>query len=218
MNFYFQLALNLSILIPALVGLIRFKKVHESYHPFIYYIWAGFLNEWGGAVAMFMGYPNIPLLNVYMLLETIILIYFFFNLHYTAKKKWISILLYTCTTVFWVLENTLFGSINIFDSYFRMGSAMLICFLAINALNYLIVTERKSLLKNPVFIICSAFILFYTMSVLSETFYIYGANSSGKFQVSIYHITIVANFISLILYTLAIIWMPTKFRFTLPSS
>ncbi len=218
MDFYTSEALNLSIAVPSVVGLIRFKKIHESYLPFIFYIWGGCLNEWLSFFIIITGHHNIICLNIYMLFETIMLIYFFFNLQYAAKKKWISILLYTCTSVFWVLENTLLGSINTFDSYFRMGSAMLICFLAINALNYLIVTERKSLLKNPVFIICSAFILFYSISVLSEAFYIYGANSSGKFQVSIYHITIVANFISLILYTLAIIWMPTKFRFTLPSS
>lgn len=83
-------------------------------------------------------------------------------------------------------------------------------------INRIIITERKSLIRNPVFIICLAFIIYFTYKVLLEIFWLYGLNSSREFRVEVYNIFKYINLFANLIYALAILWIPRKREYMLP--
>ena len=117
----------------------------------------------------------------------------------------------------WVLENFIFFKITRYNSYFLITYSFLVSFMSISIINRLIVTERKKLVKNPIFILCVAFVVYYTFSVLSEAFWIYGIDENYGLSIKIHSISVLTNFIAILLYSVAILWMPSKQKFTLPS-
>lgn len=84
-------------------------------------------------------------------------------------------------------------------------------------INRLIGSERKTLLKNSIFIISTIFVFYFTLKVIVEAFWVYGLNETN-FQTNVYHISVIVNVFANLLYTIAILWMPSKQRFTLQSS
>lgn len=218
MNFYLGISLTLCIIVPALIGLIRFKKINEVYHPFIYFIWIGAFNEIFGLIMMYTIKSNIVNLNIYILVESLLLLWQFTRWGLFNKNSlWLKLII-VIAMIFWVTENFIISNITKYDSFFCIFNSTINTFMSISIINRLIATERRSLWKNPVFIICATFIIYYSMSILSEVFWIYGLTQNVAFSNNVYAITIITNFISIILYTLAIIWMPIKQRFSLPSS
>ena len=218
MNFYLALLLSLTICIPALIGLIRIKIINEVYFPFIIYIWVGAANEIYGTFDIYSKHSNIASSNIYILIESLLLVWQFNKWRLIGSQNKISILMGIVLILFWITEIFFFFSITTYASYFTIFYSSIFTFISISSINKLIVTERKLLLKNPQFIICSAFIIYFTMVILAEIFWIYGVTQNETFALKVYSISIITNFISIILYTLAIIWMPIKHRFTLPSS
>ena len=218
MNFYLTTILSLCIIVPALIGLIRFSKINEAFHPFIFCIWVGAVNEIYGTIIMYIQHSNIINLNIYLLAESLLLLWQFrrWNL-FNKNSIWLKLIIISLLIV-WVVENFFIASITQYDSYFSIFKSTIITLMSINVINRLIVTERRSLLKNPVFIICATFTIYYTITILSDVFWIYGINQNTIFTANVYYISVITNFISIILYTLAILWMPIKQRFSLPSS
>ena len=218
MNFYLILVLSLTICIPAVIGLIRFNKINEAYYPFIIYIWVGAVNEIIGTIFIYTQHSNIVSLNIYLLIESLLLLWQFVRWRLFDGRSYFVLLIATALLFIWVTENFSYFKITRYDSYFTIFYSALFTFMSISSINKLIVTERKMLVKNPHFIICSAFILYFTMVILSEIFWIYGISQNETFVSNVYSISVIINFISIIFYTLAILWMPIKHRFTLPSS
>ncbi|HMK05166.1 MAG TPA: hypothetical protein VK489_13270 [Ferruginibacter sp.] len=135
-----------------------------------------------------------------------------FNRH---RSLYIVILCLLMST--WLVENFILSKINYFSSYFRIVYSFIIVLMSISVLNMLLVRERKTLLKNPMFLICITFIIYYTYRVVVEAFWVYGLNSSREFRLKVYQILLFINVFANLVYALAVLWMPTKQRFTLPS-
>lgn len=218
MNYTLISIISLSIIVPSLVGLIRFTKINEAFYPFIYLIWIGLLNEVFSVIIMHFGYSNIINLNIYLLAEALLVLWQFQRWDLFCNNSGLLKIVFALILGFWLFENIFIASITQYNSYFNIFYASLITFMSISIINRLIVSERKSLLRNPVFIICSVFIIYFTMNILSEVFWIYGISLNKEFREKVHSISVTTNFISIILYTLAIIWMPIKQRFSLPSS
>lgn len=217
MNFWFVTILNMCILIPAVTGLIRFSKINPVYYPFIYCLWIGLINEILSNILVLFGYSNAIISNIYVLVESLMIIWLFTKWKLFEIRK---ILLRIIIVIFfstWLLENFVFSKIIYFCSYFRIVYSFVIVIMSITIVNRLIVTERKNLLKNSTFLFCIAFIFYYTLQVIVEAFWIYSVNENS-FSRNVYYISIVTNFITNLLYTVAILWTQTRQRFTLPSS
>ena len=218
MNFYLISILNLSIIVPAVIGLVRLKKINHAYFPFIICIWVGAVNEIFGTVIMYIQHSNIINLNIYLLIESFLLLWQFKLWGLFSKQSFWLPLTGAALLIFWIGENFVIFTFTRYDSYFTIFYSAIYTFMSISTINRLIATERRSLIRNPVFIICAAFIIYFTMVILSEVFWVYGITRDVTFVSNVYSISIITNFISIIFYTLAIIWMPIKQRFSLPSS
>ena len=218
MDFTFDVALSFCIVIPVIIGLVRFSKINKSYYPFIYCICLGLINEIISLCLVVNGYYNTVNYNIYMLLESILLLWQFKNWGLFQRYKFVFPVMVTILTSVWILENFIIFKITRYSSYFQITYSFMISLMSINIINKLIVTERKMLVKNSIFILCVSFVMFYTFSVLSESFWIYGVDGNKDLSENIQTISILTNFIAILLYTVAILWMPSKQKFSLPSS
>jgi len=206
--------LGFAILIPGIIGLIRFSRISPVYYPFIICTWLGILNETVSVIIIEKGHSNAVNLNCYMLAECLLFSWQFLRWGLFKKNFFAGLVILLVAT--WVAEVLCLGSIFYLSSYFLVTYSFILSLLAIAMINRLLLRERGRLLKNPVFIICIAFVIYYTFSAMAEVFWSYGLGENMQFRIHVINISIITNLIANLLYSLATLWMPAKQRFTLP--
>lgn len=217
MSFELNAAFSLSAGLAAIIGWVRFRKTDPTYLPFLFLIWLGFLNEILSIIIMKSGYSNAIYYNSFALTEAILITWQF--------KKWglfrnQSLLFYFIQFIFissWITETIIRGEMNEFNSYFIIGFSGLIVMMAINVLNNIIFKEPSLLLLNPIFLICTGLVIYFTYSNLTEVFWLYGLNSSSTFRIRIYEIFAYINLFTNLVFAFAILWIPMKRQYILQS-
>jgi hypothetical protein len=209
--------LNFSIAIAAIIGLVRFGEIYRAYQPFIYITIAGLASEIISVICIHVYHNNAIISNVFAVSECILWFWQFRRWEGLFKRKWMSAVLLGALISVWVYENIILGKITTFSSAFSIAYSFCMVFMAINQVNRLIVQERKSLLVNAKFLICTGVIIFYTYKILAESFYVLIIDTSDSFMANIYFIVVFVNLFVNLLYALATLWIPTRQTFTLPS-
>lgn len=216
--------LSLSKFFPALMALVRYKKIHPSYHPFLYAVWIGFFNE---LVSTFMVYCGQRYLGTqHTTVNNSIYILFEATLYAWQLRNWGTLkgrpLLFKCLIagfiIFWLVECIAFQRIFYNNSVFRIVYPVILVLMSLDSLNRVLTQERSSLLKNPIFLITVTFIIFFTYKTMVNIFGIYGLTQSLDFRVVIASIFMWLNGLTNVIFTFAIIWMPNKHRFSLLSA
>jgi hypothetical protein len=161
---------------------------------------------------MYHGYSNVHNYNFFVLAEGLLACQLFRNLQLLSRPIYtVLVLLVTAT---WMTEYA-FAPPDRFQSYSIIFISFLIVLLSISTINQLIFASPYSLLKQPAFLICTAFIIYYTFCVLTESFWMFGVQRSRSFRLSINALLNYINLFTNLLYLIAILWMPTRHRFTL---
>lgn len=217
MNYSLVVLFSFSIAIAAIIGLVRFKKINPAYYPFIYCLWLGLINETISYIlARTIGNNSINN-NIYILFESLLITWQFQRWGIFGRSKILFPGVLLLFVIFWIIENFFIFTITQPTFYFPIFYSFIIVLMSINIINGLIVRERKNFLKSPVFLICIGFVSYFTLRVLMQTFWLYGDRVSLAFRISIAYSLIYVNLFANFIYALAVLWMPTKQRFTLPS-
>ncbi len=215
MNYDLLFILSFSVLIAAAIAIFKFANIRQSFYPFIYLIWLASFNELVSYFLIRNGMYNVVNSNIYCLLESLLLLWFFRNIGNFKKFHKLPYLLGFLFIVSWVVENFFINSIEKqYSSWFILIYSFPVVLMSINAINTLLFKE-KELLTNPLFLICIGFIVFFTYRIVVEVFWMYGLLASSNFAVSVYHILSFVNLLSNLIYALAILWMKKKHAFTL---
>ena len=211
-----QIVFTLSIIVPALLALIRYKHIHPVYLPFLILIWVAFFNETISVTLVSLHFYNIINNSIYYLLESILILWQFnrWNL-FRQHKKFFNALV-VIFLILWFINCIFISHFKAFPSYFSIVYSFVIVLMSVNMLNSLLIRENQQLFRNPVFLICIGFIIFFTYNTLVEIFWLYGLASSKSFRLYIFNILSYINLLSNLIYALAILWMPRKQEFTLP--
>jgi len=217
MNETLVLVSSFSLVFAAVIGWIRFKKINPAYYPFLLCLWIGLVNEIISFIVIRNGKSNALNSNIYVLVESVLITWQFKKWGIFERHKNIFYLLILIFLLVWITENFIVSKINYFSSYFRIVYSSALTLLSINQLNALLIREKKNILNNSVFLICVGFVLYYTYKVLVEAFWLYGLNNSRDFRNNIYLILAYINLVANLIYAVAVLWMPTKHRFSLPS-
>ncbi|MFL5740654.1 MAG: hypothetical protein ACJ75B_10585 [Flavisolibacter sp.] len=213
MKYYVVISFSLSILIAAIIALVRFKSISRVYYPFIYCLWIGSVNEILAVILEQRGMHTLMTNNIYVLLESLLLVWLFKNLslfRYRPKLYYLLIGLFICG---WIAENFVFDSITHNCIYFRIGYSFVVVFMSIHVLNGIITYNDKKLLVNATFMLCTAFIIFFTYKILVYAFLIYGSAASMSFIIHLFLIMVYVNLGTNLLYALAVLWMPRKVEY-----
>ena len=210
-----SLAESYSIGIAATIGLVRFKVIDKSYHPFIWICCLAFVNEIISTITAQVFRNNAINLNIYVLCEALLFIRLFYN---WGEFK-VSVNSYYGLSIFlvavWVLDNFILNSFLTINSLFRIIYSFTLIFLAINQGNRMLFNTRGALLKNPRFLISTGIVIFYSYKATFETFYLFKLNFSNNFYSSIHLILEAVNLLVNLIFALAVLWIPERQKFIL---
>ncbi|MGN6195276.1 MAG: hypothetical protein ACTHOB_10080 [Ginsengibacter sp.] len=213
-SFLLEIALNYSIIGAAIIGIIRFQSIIRDYYPFIFIIWLGVINETLSLIFIFTLGSNTVNSNIFVLLEYLLVVYQFYKWNDKGLKKYVILALLGLAV--WSADNLILNSIHHNNSLFRAFYSFLIVFFSIDQVNKLIIYERGPLLKNPMFIICITFLLYYGFKAFVESYNMFHLGLSKALLRDLWIILYFVNGIANLLYALAVLWIPTKVKFILP--
>jgi len=228
MNISFHYISEFSIVIGIVISCFLFKRINAVYFPFLLCLAIGFLNEILSVYLHKTIHNTAANNNIYVLIESILLLLLFKNWGSFSKRQYLFWVIASLFLLTWVIEiffiRPIYGyvkiGINEIASYFRIFYSFVLVLLAINHINALIIRDRKNILINPVFLICTAIVFYFTYKILIESFYAYGLTTNSAnldFAKNVYRIHDWINLFSNLIYAFAILWMQKKQRFLLPS-
>jgi hypothetical protein len=178
MRTVFTFLLSESILLPIIVGLLAIKKIKDCWLPFFCVLLMSFAAELLSYYDIeYLRASNALVINIYSLCECCLIIYQLHILNSRQSPVIFYSLIIVCN-VFWLTENIAFKNIDNFSPYFRVLYAFLIVLLSINLINRCMVDQRNSLVKNPVFLLCLSFIIFFIYQIIYEASFFIGSDKS----------------------------------------
>lgn len=210
MNKYQAFLLSLSIIIPTIAGLVRYRNIPASYRPLIYLLLIGLANELI-CYHYFYNSSNAVPVNIYFLCEFLLFAIQFRLWKNILRHNTLFWLLVGVLTALWLYNNLIMGEITSFNLTFQVVYSLVLVLLAVNQLNWLVVNERGTIIGNPVFIICVAVIIFFSYKVLTEIFYYYAPLNPIKNNIFV--IESYLNVAYNIMLAIAIVCIPRKSNF-----
>lgn len=209
MNNFGAFLVSQLVIIPLAIGLIRFNRTVASYQPFLLLLSLAFLSETISFICISVLHTsNAVPLNLYGLAESIVIVYQFFVWGTLRRKRILFIILLSGFGAIWITENIIFNRIETFSPYFRVTYAFITVLLSINEINYLIVKDNKSLVKNPRFLVCMGFIILFIYQVIYEASMFVGSDTVLSLQI-IFMFNYINAFVNLI-YAIAVLYIPVK--------
>ncbi|MGH2565038.1 MAG: hypothetical protein ACRDE5_11025, partial [Ginsengibacter sp.] len=136
--------LNHSILIAAIIGIIRFKFISRIFRPFLFIIWLGLLNESLSLLIIYNAGGNTINSNVFVLLEYLLILLQFYLWNGTNKIYYV--LAASSGIIVWLADNFILNTITQNNSVFRIFSSFVILLFSINQINKLIIYEHGRLI------------------------------------------------------------------------
>src|SRR6202043_2997842 len=109
--------------------------------------------------------------NIFVLAEWILISYQFHQWGFLKKQKKNLSLLLGIPVLLWIIENLIFWKIVEFSPYFRVSYSFLLVLMSISKINFMITYDHKNLFRNPVFIICIGFIVYFIYQIVYEWAY-----------------------------------------------
>lgn len=206
--------LSFSIFISGIIGALRFTQIRDIYRPFIYLIWLGCFNESLSLYLALNHHYTIINSSIYGLCECLLLLWFFKRLGVFKNRYFLYLLIILFITI-WIIESFFANQFGTrFTDISDVVYSFCIVLLSIRAINDLLFTERD-LLKNPTFLICMGLIIYFTYEIVERMFWVYGLKNSPVFLMNVESILILINFLTNLIYALAVLWMRKRQAFTL---
>jgi hypothetical protein len=205
-----------SYLIAIYIGLVRFKHILKSYRPFIFWLCLAFTSELISRIVIVTGHSNAIIGNIYVLLEFPLILWLFKNWGIHQRKNKFYFILLIAGVGVWTWDSLINHPITHFSSIYRIFYSFVIIFLSIDQINYIITTERKNILRNSRFLICSSWLIFFTYKAVMESFLLFELNLSKQFWGNFFTIFRILILSLNLVYAVATLWIPTKQRFTQP--
>lgn len=212
MNYTQVVIFSLSICIGTVIGWLRFKKTWPVFFPFLICISVASLNEVISFLMTRNGFYTAVNNNIYVLLEALLITWQFSKWGLFSQYRSVRHLIAIVFIITWLLENFFIGDITAINFYFRILYSFIIVLMSIHIYSGLILTYRANLLKSPVFLICTGFIVYFTYKILVEAFWIYGLNAGRQFRINVYLLLTWINLFVNLLYAAALLWIPGKPR------
>jgi hypothetical protein len=208
--------LSQSILLPLIVGLIRFRRIGKSYMPFLTLLFIGFIVEIIGYILIQKLHKSnaIPV-NIYILIEWVLIAWQFHIWGFLRHNRKAFYGLLAFTILFWIVENLFFLKIYHFSPYFRFFYSFFIVLLSVNEINFMITHYNRNLFRNPKFLICIGFIIYFLYMIIYR--WSYEVSLFGKTETSLSIMVLIAyvNLLTNIIYTIAFLLIPRPVKFTL---
>jgi hypothetical protein len=179
-------------------------------------MWAGALNEMVSTLLSFTIRNNSYSFNSFTLVEALLITWQFRNWNLFSKNIKIYQSLIFFFTAGWILYYVVLGYINTFNSHYLIIQGFILVFMTVNYLNKLISKAEGNLVKDPRFIICIAFLLYFTINCTLASFWLFDFELPLELRRKVFTIIAWINVFGNLLYTVAILLFPAKQKFLIP--
>jgi hypothetical protein len=208
-DFFFLL--SMTVLFPFISGLVRVRTISRLYRPFLLLIALGVLTEIISRIAINYFRTNYVVINIYSLTECLLIIAQFYYWRYHSRtRRWYPYFGILCIGI-WIWENLLyrdvFGEIG---TIFRVSEAFILVILSINEINYLLINDNKSLLKNARFLICAGFLVYFLYQILLEGSIYISSQQKSPITNQIIEVSSYINAFVNIIYGIAVWYIPKR--------
>jgi hypothetical protein len=197
-----------SLFIAGIIGIFKFKRMDKTYYPFLFLIEIGCVNELLSYILIQFHHHTLLNNNIYALFESLLILWFFNNLKVFKNSKNIYLFILSLFLLSWSLQMLQLKTLDNLYLYFRILYSFIIVFLSIYTINSILITETNNILKNPTFIICTGFVIFFTYYAIMNCFWLYGLTKSVEFRIFISKILAYINLFCNLIYAIALIWIP----------
>ncbi len=197
-----------TILLPIIIGIVRFKTIKKEYFLLLVDLVLGLLTEVVSFILIRKYHASnaIPT-NIFVLADWILLLYQFRQWG-AFKKKGGFYLLLGIPVLIWLLENIVFKKIVEFSPYYRILYSFLLVLISINEVNFMIIHENKSLIKNPRFMIYIGFIIFFIYQIVYEWAYQLSLIEPTSFTKAVSYLFGYINAFAIIIFSIAFLLVP----------
>lgn len=203
-------------MIPAIIGLVRYRQMDRRYHPFVWICCFTVCNE------LFKFYLNLQNItstasyNIAVIAVCYLYLYLFWGWGLLRQPRGLVYCLAAILLAVWVADHFLIGGnrIHARTNLFRVCFAVTIVTTSIENLSRLVTLEKHSLARNAQFLICLSLTLYYTFRIVTDVFMPLGSFSrSFQFNMA----TTQRIFLQSLYFTfaLAALWIPRKKKFTM---
>ncbi|MEO5942708.1 MAG: hypothetical protein ABIP30_03645 [Ferruginibacter sp.] len=213
MTYYTTIAFSFSIFIAAIAGIIKSRKVDPSYYPFILCTIAASVNEIVSVILIKQIHNSSITNNIYVFIEAMLIIWQFKKWEVFDNREYLYRFLLISIAALWLWEYRSISKLETIGSFFRITASFVIVICSVTIISRFLIEHNKSLITNPVFMICCGFIFFFTYKIFLEIFWVYTNDADLSFSTYVYEIMSYVNLISNLIYGIAIICIPTKPRF-----
>lgn len=214
MEYTLNLVLSYSIVPAFVAALYKYQKVKPVYFPILCCLGLAVLNEVVSSIVINAGYSNALNCNIYYLLEALLLTLQFKSWGFFSGRKRLYYLLLGLFITVWVIENHSVSLLSSFLPYFRMLTAFIVVSMSLVHLFHLIVYSRKPISREPDYLFCFGFCVYFLSVLVTEAFIADVAPYSSSFQDLLFRTSILCNVIANTVYLIAILWIPGKPSFT----
>ena len=204
-----------SILISALIGIFKARRVDTQYLPFIVLLCAGCVSEMIGyyLVDVKKG-SNAVSYNLYCFAEATLLLWQFYRWKVVRQRT--ATVVAVLFTLWWEMENLVVSSVTEMNSTFIIGYSILVIYWSILLIVNMLFNESYRIWRNPKFIISCCLLVYFIVTTMIELFWFFHINEIAVFKKNIYEIQVFLNLLVNLLFIPAVIWMPRKLRYTMP--
>ena len=211
--FQFTLISAGSILLPFAVTLFRLSRLKKRYLPFLLLIWFGILNESTSYLRIQFGQTTAVNGNIYVLLNLILLIWFFYQKRLNLPTYiFISFLLIGIFV--WVIDNLFLHSLHSNNSLFRMIASLLIVYLGIDKISQIVFFWENKEDRISDLLICSSLVSYFTYKAFVESFHVFTLKMGYDFFHGLWFLLAIVNVITNCIFTIAILCIKPKQHYT----
>jgi hypothetical protein len=216
MKFTWAVIASYFVVLPLIMGLVRFDRIGKRYRPLFISLIAALITELISTYLIkFKRHSNAEVSNTYALLEWILIFWQFrtWGAFRVRKEIVYAVLLIPCGI--WIAENLIFGQMTDFSPYFRICYGALIVLFSVNKINFMITHDNRNLLGHPEFLICIGFIIYFVYDIIYEWAYRYSITNPIEITTRIISLFGYINALTNIIFAIAIGRLPKENKLTL---
>ena len=203
---------SLSILFPAVAGVMRYRNADPACRPFLYLIFISLFNELLVGLWLNNLSKEVLTLNwqVFNLIEWILLLVQFHFWGRLKKYKYLYVTILIVSLAAWVFENFIYSKIYAFNPVFLISYSFVIVLLSINTINSTVAQQNQSLAKNGLFIICVGLVIFFIYTIVIFLFLALNVKYETVLMQKIFNIRVYVNALTNLIYAVGIYFIPVR--------
>lgn len=212
MTFAVLVAMSLLIGVPALFALFKVSQLEKSVIPFVLMLQVGFISEIVSLLLITCYGNNIVSYSVSGLLGGVLCIIQLAVWDQRRGRKWLYMAVTGLIIVTGFLEWLIVEETGYFFSYLTIVQSLIIIALSMNIAIRRLTSNIEQISRDPIFIICAAFVIFNSYAMLTELYLLLGFKVYSYWHKYVADIFSFVNFFVNLLYLYVVICMSRKIR------